>query len=108
MLMNLGEIVIVVMCLTALGLVLIVLMGIASHRRPPINSSLQECPDCGAHNRNAREHCYCCGFAFILPQSDATEANVIQRVKQADDSKMRRSVETQAVEDTGAINKEPL
>jgi hypothetical protein len=108
MLMNLGEIVIVVVFLTALGLVPIVLMGIASRRRATINSGLQECPDCGAHNPKVTERCYCCGFVLILPQSDGTEPTVIQLVKQADESKVRRSGGTQAVEDTGAINKEPF
>lgn len=97
--MNLGEIVIVVVFLTVIGVVPIVVMGIASRRRPTINSSLKECPDCGAYNPNATEQCYCCGFGFILPQSDGTEVTLIQRVKQADDSKMRRRVGTQATED---------
>jgi len=68
--------------------------------RRPHNSkpSLRGCPHCGAQNPNARERCYCCGFGFILPQSDEAEATVIQRVKQADDSNKRRRVGTQAVE----------
>jgi hypothetical protein len=99
MLMNLDEIVIALLFLIVVGVVAVVLIEKLRPRRPTIVPSLQECPDCGAHNPQAREHCYCCGFRFILPQSEGAEATVIERAKQADDSKMRRSVGTQAVED---------
>src|SRR5580700_7161766 len=95
MLMNLGVTVILLLCLVVFGVIPLILIRVASRRRPTINSSLQECPDCGAHNPKDGEHCYCCGFGFILPQSDGTETTVNQRVKQADDSKMRRNVGTQ-------------
>ncbi len=94
--MNHGEIFLAVLFLTVFVVVPLVLALKASRR--PINSSLQVCPHCGAHNDTAKTHCYCCGFGFILPQSDGVEANLIQRVKQADDSKMRRGIGTQTTE----------
>jgi hypothetical protein len=53
----------------------------------------QECPHCGAHNHKAKEHCYCCGHRFVRPGSEAVAVTVIQRVKQAEDSKVRRETE---------------
>jgi hypothetical protein len=60
---------------------------------------LRACPQCAAQNHTASENCYCCGFGFILPQTEGAEATVIQRVRQADDSKKRQGVGTRAVED---------
>jgi len=104
--MNLGEIVMVVLILTIVSIIPFVVIGFLSRRRPTINSSLQECPHCGAQNHKAKEHCYCCGFGFIPPPSGGGEATVIQRVKQADDGKTRRRVGTRAFEDTRALDKE--
>src|SRR5664279_1602910 len=99
MLMNLGEIVIPLLSLIVVGVVLVVLIETLRPRRPTINPSLQECPDCGAHNPRARENCYCCGFSLNRPQSNGAEITVIQRVKQADESKLRPGVGTQTIED---------
>lgn len=90
---NLSEIVTVALFLTALGIVPILLMGIVSRRRPT-DSGLQECAHCGAYNRKTKERCYCCGLRFVLPQSDRPDPALIQRVKQADASRMRREAET--------------
>ena len=96
--MDLDEIFIPLLVSIVFGVVAVVLieklLRRRRRRRPTIKLSLQECPDCGAHNPIAREHCYCCGFGFILPPWDGTETSVIQRVKQTDDRKKRRSVGT--------------
>jgi hypothetical protein len=96
--MNHSEIFLAVLFLTIFVAVPVVLALIVRRRRTTIVPNLQECQRCGAHNPLGREHCYCCGFGFILPQADGTEADVIQRVKQADDSKMRPRVGTQTTE----------
>jgi hypothetical protein len=79
--MNVSGIVMVVVILTIVSVVPIVLIGIVSRRRPAIVPGLQECPYCGARNPKAREHCYCCGFSFIISQSNGLDAALIQRVK---------------------------
>jgi len=93
--MNHSEIFLAVLFLTVFVAIPVVMALIVSRRRPASNPGLQECPHCGAQNDTAKTHCYCCGFGFIRRQS---EADVIQRVKQADDSKMRRRVGTQTTE----------
>jgi ribosomal protein L37E len=77
-------------------------------RRSDGMSHIQVCPACGAHNYKTKQHCYCCGFGFNARQPDETESIVIQRAKQADEGKKRGSVATQVVDDTEAINQEPL
>jgi hypothetical protein len=100
--MNFSEIVMLALFLTIFVVVPIVFAQIGSRRQATIKPSFRECPRCGAHNYKTKERCYCCGFGFVLPQSDGPDPALIQRVKQADDSRMRRKVETQipqAVED---------
>jgi len=99
--MNLSEIVAVALFLTVLGVVPILLIGIVGGRQST-DPGLLECPHCGAYNHKTKEHCYCCGFGLVLPQSDRPDPALIQRVKQADASRMRREAEPQilrAVED---------
>jgi hypothetical protein len=98
--MNLSDIVLLLLFLAVFGVVPFVVIAIVSRRRPTIDASLQECPDCGAHNPKSKAHCYCCGSGFSLPPPDAAEAALIRRVKEADDRKTKRSVGTQAVEDS--------
>ncbi len=93
--MNLSEVVMLALFLTIFIVVLIVFAQIGSRRQATINPSLRECPHCGADNYKTKERCYCCGFGFVLPQSDGPDPALIQRVKRADDSRMRRKVETQ-------------
>jgi hypothetical protein len=93
--MDLDKIVIPLLLLIVFGVVAVVLTEKLRRRRPTLILGLQQCPDCKAHNPKAREHCYACGFAFILSPSDGPEVTVVQRVKQADASEMRRRVGTQ-------------
>ena len=93
--MNLSKIVALALFLTLFIVVPIVLVQIGSRRRATAEPSLLECAHCGAHNYRTKERCYCCGFRFVLPQSDRPDSALIQRVKQADDSRMRRKAETQ-------------
>jgi hypothetical protein len=73
-----------------------ILMWCLSRRPKP---RLKECPHCGAQNRESQTRCYCCGFVFkSLSLYGAEAATLIQRVKQADDAKMRRDAEAQATE----------
>jgi hypothetical protein len=97
MLMNLSEIVMLLLFLAVFVVVPVVLALIGSRHRS-INASLPECPHCGAQNYKTKEHCYCCGFGVIFPQSNGADAVLIQRVKQADEIKMRRGVGTQTSE----------
>ena len=90
--MNLGEFVILVSFLVFLLFVPIVIVQMIGRRHPKPN--LRECPDCGAENRLGTEQCYCCGHHFGLSPVQSLE--IIQLVQRADDSKARRSVETQA------------
>lgn len=90
--------------LTIFGIVPIVfILLFGRHRSHNSNVSLQECPHCGAENQKAKERCYCCGYSFVPPQPYDTNAELIRRVKLADDTRMRREAETRAsrpVEDT--------
>lgn len=79
--MNHYEVVLVVLFLAVFVVVPVVNGLIARRRKPAIVPNLKECPDCGAQNPGPRQHCYCCGFGFILPQSNRTEATLIQRGK---------------------------
>jgi len=99
---NLSEIVMLLVFLTAFVVVPVIFIQCGSRRRNSITSSLHECPHCGAQNHKAKDRCYCCGYGFISSKSDTPDAALIQRVKQADDGKMKRVVEAQtpeAVED---------
>lgn len=96
--MNFSEIVMVLVFLTVFVVVPVIFIQCGSRRKNSITSSLNECPQCGAQNHKAKERCYCCGYGFISSKSDTTDAALIQRVKQADDDKMKRKVEAQAPE----------
>jgi hypothetical protein len=52
-----------------------------------LKPSLPECPYCGAQYRGTPARCYCCGYEFILPESNAGDVKVIQLVRQADSNK---------------------
>jgi hypothetical protein len=102
MIMNHGELVILLLFLTVLFFVPIVIIQLVGRRRPSFKPNLLECPNCGADNHQAKSRCYCCGHDF---GSSPTEGDVIQRVKQAEDSRRRRSA---AAEIPGAIVEKPL
>jgi len=104
MIVNLGEIVILLMFLAGLLLVPIVAIQFIGRRKPAFKPSLQECPKCGAENHKAKEQCYCCGHSFGLPPTEGLDAALIQRVKQADDRKMRRGA---AAQPPPAVAKKP-
>jgi hypothetical protein len=55
--------------------------------KPGAKANLQECPKCGAQNYKVNTHCYCCGYGFIPAQPEGIDATLIQRVKQADESR---------------------
>jgi hypothetical protein len=74
----------------------VVLMVCFSGRAHGSTPRHRECPHCGAQNDMAKERCYCCGTGLILPQSDQANVDLIQRVKQADDSRRRRKAPAQA------------
>jgi len=95
MIVNLGEFVNLVLFLTILLFVPIVVIQFIGRRKPVFKPSLQECPNCGAENHKAKEWCYCCGHSFGLPAQEVLDAALIQRVKQADDRKMRRRAAAQ-------------
>lgn len=96
--MNLSEIAMLLLFLTVFVVVPVIFIQCGSRRKNSISSGLHECPQCGAQNYKAKERCYCCGYGFISSKSDATNAVLIQRLKQADDGKMKREVEAQASE----------
>jgi hypothetical protein len=105
MIMNLGEFVILVLFLTVLLFVPIVVIQFIGRRKPVFKPSLQECPNCGAENHKAKEQCYCCGHRFGSSPSEGLDAALIQRVKQADDRRMRRR---SAAQPPSAIVEKPL
>jgi len=90
MIMNLGEFVILLLFLTVLFFVPIIVIQFVGRRRPIFKPNLQECPSCGAENHRAKAQCYCCGHNFGPLPSEGTDAALIQRVKQADESRKRR------------------
>ncbi len=94
MIMNLSEFVILVLFLTVLLFVPLVVIQFIGRRKPVFKPSLRECPNCGAENHKTKEQCYCCGHRFGSPP-EGPDAAVIQRVKQADDRKMRRRAASQ-------------
>jgi ribosomal protein L37E len=104
---KLGEIVMLVLFLAVFVVVPILFIQFGSRRSDGM-SHIQVCPACGAHNYKTKTHCYCCGFGFILLQSDKAEDTIIQRAKQADDSNRRGIVKTELVDDARAITNEPL
>jgi len=69
-----------------------------SRRARGSKPGLQECPHCGAQNHNTKEHCYCCGNKFTRPQLDAGVPTVVQRVKQAEDNRVKSEVEAPSPE----------
>jgi len=95
MIMNLSEFVILVLFLTVLLFVPLVVIQFIGRRKPVFKPSLRECPNCGAENHKTKEQCYCCGHRFGSPPPEGLDAVVIQRVKQADDRKMRRRAASQ-------------
>jgi hypothetical protein len=105
MIMNLGEFVVLVLFLTVLLFVPIVVIQFIGRRKPVFKPSLQECPTCGAENHKAKEHCYCCGHRFGSPPSEGLDAALVQRVKQADERRVRRRA---AVPSPAATAEKPL
>jgi hypothetical protein len=95
MIMNVGELVILVLFLTVLLFVPIVVIQFIGHRRPAFKPSLQECPNCGAENHTAKEECYCCGHRFGSSPSEGLDPTLVRRMKSADDRRMRRRVVAQ-------------
>jgi hypothetical protein len=97
--MDLDRIFIPLLVFIVFGVVAIVSIEKLRRRRPrpTINLSHQQCPDCGSRNPKARAHCYCCGFEFVMRQTEGTEVTVIHQVRQADNGKTKRTVGTQVV-----------
>src|SRR5882724_12514988 len=95
MIMNLSEFVILVLFLTVLLFVPLVVIQFIGRRKPVFKPSLRECPNCGAENHKTKERCYCCGHRFGSPPPEGPDATMIQRVRQADDRKMRRRTAAQ-------------
>jgi hypothetical protein len=95
MIMNLGEFVIFVLFLTVLLVVPIVVVQFIGRRKPVFKPILQECPGCGAENHRDKEQCYCCGHRFGSSPSEGLDAALVQRVRQADDRRVRRKAAAQ-------------
>jgi hypothetical protein len=94
--MTLRDILMLALFLAVFSVVPFALMLLLSrHSRHKTHSSLRECPHCGAQNDKAKDHCYCCGLTFILPQPDGADPALIQRVRQEDDSRLKRTVGAQ-------------
>jgi len=67
------------------------LLFLQGGRHRPANPELRECPACGAQNHRGEDRCYCCGRQFVSPRRDEAKIEVLQRVKDADDSREKRS-----------------
>lgn len=61
-----------------------------------------ECPHCGAQYRGTPTRCYCCGHEFILSESDAASATLIERVRQADSNRAKQPTEAHSSPSTKA------
>jgi hypothetical protein len=88
--MNFGEFVILLVLLTVLFFIPIIVIQFFGRNGSIFKRSLQECPSCGAENDNAKIRCYCCGHDFESSPLEGLDAALLQRVRQADDSKKRR------------------
>lgn len=95
MIMNAGEFVILLLFLAVLLFIPILIIQFIGSRKPASKPGLQECPNCGAENHRAKQQCYCCGHPLHSSPLESVNAPLIERVKQADASRAKRSVANQ-------------
>jgi hypothetical protein len=69
--MSFGEVVMVLLFLMVFVAVPMFFAQIGRRRSPGL-ANLQVCPECGAHNYQTKERCYCCGCRFVSPRSDGS------------------------------------
>jgi hypothetical protein len=90
------------MLLTVLFFIPIIVIQFFGRRGPIFRQNLQKCPSCGAENDNAKVQCYCCGYDYESSPLEGLDPALLQRVRQADDSKKRR----RATSETSSIGAE--
>jgi ribosomal protein L37E len=70
------------------------LMG--RRRKHADEPNLQECPSCGAENYLTKERCFCCGYDLAAGRSAGPGEAILQRVKQADESRTKSRAATKS------------
>jgi ribosomal protein L37E len=92
--MNLTEIVMLLVFLAAFVVVPAIFIQLGSRRKHASHSGLLQCPSCGAENYKVKERCYCCGYDLAVSREERHGEPVLQRVKRADESRLRSPVAT--------------
>jgi ribosomal protein L37E len=99
---NLTDFVMLFLFLVVFVAVPALFIQLGSRRKHASHSSLLQCPSCGAENYKTKERCYCCGYDLAVARSGGTSDALLQRVKQADEKRVRSQIAAQspqAVED---------
>jgi hypothetical protein len=94
--MNLTDIVMLLVFLAVFVVVPAVFIQLGSRRKHAHHANLQECPLCGAENYKAKARCYCCGYDLVVGRAEGASDALLQRVKRADENRMRPPIAAQS------------